>query len=480
MEDNNGESIWLNLPNDIMETIADKAGDISTGRALFRSVCRPWRAAVPDTPRLLLPAAQQDGADDPLLFPLSRGWSLAVDVRDTSCHLTHLAAGATAPLPSLNAVRSTAAASSRVVRHGYEHAAAPAATPAGTTPPRHRKNFRVKRSFRVASSAGDRRRRTRSGWKIRMNSSWKSIYLQDPGLSSDDDRFRIKIKYLWYLMLLETDLEFSDLLRLAVHVPPENTPAASTVGIVIMMYHPIQGKTGMVFCRPGDAEWTKIENPIDDDEFRHNLIDFAYFDGKMFAMDRNGTTAAIDADTLEVIDLVGVPPETRNFTSRLFGTVNGDYAVDTVDHLHLLALPSKLLVVRVRVSSSSSVPESFDVFELGQDDDRDGGELEWRKLDGDDVGGNYGLFLDGHHATFSDDGGGGGSRIYYVQSGRSCRPRETAYCYSMRDKQMECLYSLPENCEEQYSTKPSWFVPYICLLLVIVVGNTTDYTVLQM
>lgn len=96
------ESAWTNLPGEIMELIADKAGDALTGRALSRSVCRSWRAAVPETPRLLLPAAAARGAGDEyaLVFPLSRGWSVVVDVRDTSCRLSHLATGATAPLPS--------------------------------------------------------------------------------------------------------------------------------------------------------------------------------------------------------------------------------------------------------------------------------------------------------------------------------------------------------------------------------------------
>ncbi|KAF0928554.1 hypothetical protein E2562_006000 [Oryza meyeriana var. granulata] len=279
-----GESGWTDLPGEIMELIADKASDACTGRTLFRSVCRPWRAAVPETPRLLIPAARRadDVSDEyALAFPLSRGWSIVVDIRDTSCHLSHMATGATAPLPRLNAVRATAA--SRVVHLGYEHYAMPAAIPA--------------KKHAVTS---------------------------------------------------------------AVHVPA-STPAASTDGMLIMMHHMLHGKTGMVFCRPSDAAWTKLDNPVDDEDGSHPLsfVDFAYFDGKMFGVDRNGTTAVIDAATLEVVDLVDVPPETA------------------------------------RVKSSK--PERFDVFELGQDQD---GALAWRKVAGHDVGGNYDLFLDGHHATY--------------------------------------------------------------------------------
>jgi hypothetical protein len=51
------------------------------------------------------------------VFPVARGWSVIVDLRDTSCRLSHLATGATAALPDINAVR--AAGAYRVVRHGY-------------------------------------------------------------------------------------------------------------------------------------------------------------------------------------------------------------------------------------------------------------------------------------------------------------------------------------------------------------------------
>uniref|UniRef100_A0A0E0F0I3 KIB1-4 beta-propeller domain-containing protein n=1 Tax=Oryza meridionalis TaxID=40149 RepID=A0A0E0F0I3_9ORYZ len=398
------EPAWTNLPGEIMELIADKTGDALTGRALSRSVCRSWRAAVPETPRLLLPAAAARGAGDEyaLVFPLSRGWSVVVDVRDTSCRLSHLATGATAPLPRLNAVRATAG--SRVVH------------------------------------------------LVRMNPAWKRSFRppDTEHASTGDEQFRIKIKFLWYSMFLESDLQFSHLLRFAVHVPP----AASTDGMLIMMYHPVQGDTGMVFCRPGDAAWTKLDNPIDDDKHVYNLVEFAYLDGKMFAMDRGGTTAVIDAATLEVLDLVDAPPGTCNVSNKLLGTANGDDTVMSLDYLHLVALPSKLLVVRIRVNKSSLEPESFDVFELGRQDHHDG-ELAWREVAGDDVSGNYDLFLDEHHATFGGGGAGGdsGSRIYYVHDGKE------AYCYSMRHGELKCVYSSPEGSEERCSTMHSWFVP---------------------
>uniref|UniRef100_A0A0E0MA96 KIB1-4 beta-propeller domain-containing protein n=1 Tax=Oryza punctata TaxID=4537 RepID=A0A0E0MA96_ORYPU len=405
MEDKDGESAWTNLPGEIMELIADKASDALTGCALSRSVCQSWRTAVPETPRLmLLPAARGVGDEYALVFPLSRGWSIVVDVRDTSCHLSHLATGATAPLPRLSAVRATAA--SRVEHLGYEHYAMPDAPGART----HSRNFRVKRRFCMASAGGDRRR-------------------------------RIRIKFLNYYLLFETNLEFSHWLRFAVHVPAD-TPAASTDGMLIMMYHPVQGKTGMVFWRPGDAAWTKLDNPVDGEDGSSDplsFVDFAYFDAKMFAMDRNGKTVVIDAAT------------------RDYGPADRDADTDSLDYLHLVALPSKLLVVRARVKPSGA--ESFDVFELGQEQDHDGA-LEWHEVaGGGDVGGNYDLFLDDHHTTFGGGGGGGGSQIYYVHGGWTRGSRAAAYRYSMWDGEMECVYSSPEDCEEQYSTKPCWFVP---------------------
>ncbi|KAL6594962.1 hypothetical protein ACP70R_048065 [Stipagrostis hirtigluma subsp. patula] len=98
------------LPAHLLELIADKTRDAVSGVTLFRSVCPAWRAAAAEAPRLLLPVPRNSattppraGSEHALVFPLARGWSIVVDVRDTSCRLSHLATGATAALPDLNA-----------------------------------------------------------------------------------------------------------------------------------------------------------------------------------------------------------------------------------------------------------------------------------------------------------------------------------------------------------------------------------------
>uniref|UniRef100_A0A0D9XM08 DUF295 domain-containing protein n=1 Tax=Leersia perrieri TaxID=77586 RepID=A0A0D9XM08_9ORYZ len=250
-----------------------------------------------------------------------------------------------------------------------------------------------------------------SCWKVVINPAWKRRLKQESvdNVTGDDDGYRIRIKFLWYFMFLETDLDFSDMLRFAVHVPA----AASADGMVIMMYH--------------------MERHDGGDGRRHAGI------GRPRRRAAGHVQHRLDQAVRPLL---------------------GD-DVTVVDRLHLAALPSKLLVVRVRVvpsSSSSSEPESFDVFELGRHDG--GGELEWRKVDGDGVdGGNYDLFLDGHHATIFGCGGGG--RIYYVHEKWMVGDAGVAaYCYRMRDGELECVYKPPpEDCMEQYSTKPSWFVP---------------------
>jgi hypothetical protein len=77
--------------------------------------------------------------------------------------------------------------------------------------------------------------------------------------------------------------------------------------MLVTMYHMLQGKTGLVFCRPGDAAWTKLDNPgVDDDgddgpsEAPH-FHDFAYLDGEIFALDRDGVTVVFDSATLEAV-----------------------------------------------------------------------------------------------------------------------------------------------------------------------------------
>jgi hypothetical protein len=91
---------WLcKLPFDVLNHIAQLTRDALTGHTTFRSVCRTWRAAVAPAPRLLPPSPHNAAA---LVFPLSSGWSIVVDPRDITCHLSHLATGATAALPKLN------------------------------------------------------------------------------------------------------------------------------------------------------------------------------------------------------------------------------------------------------------------------------------------------------------------------------------------------------------------------------------------
>nr|CAB3485011.1 unnamed protein product [Digitaria exilis] len=226
---------WSNLPSDLLRLIAQRSRDAVTGLAAFRSVCRTWRAAVGPAPRLLLPRA--GSASDPtLVFPLARGWSIVVDARDASCHLSHLATGATAALPKLtNAVRDI-----------YGH-----------------------RPDAVRSWAFHR-----------------------------------------------TYAAFTYSLRFAIHVPPgDSDPLAAAAGMTVMMYHLMHGRTGMLFCRPGDAAWTKVKkpSPLQHGCLRYGFFDFVYHDGKMFGMGgTNGQMAVYDAATLDVLHVVGAPPDTNN------------------------------------------------------------------------------------------------------------------------------------------------------------------------
>ncbi|KAJ1254630.1 hypothetical protein BS78_03G028100 [Paspalum vaginatum] len=370
---------WLSLPLDLLELIAQRSRNAVTGLAAFRSVCRTWRAVVGPAPRLLLPRCRRadddpDLADDPadytLVFPLSSGWCIVADGRDTSCHLSHLATGRTAALPKLNATYDA-------VEHlGYVY---------------------------------------RAAWKV-----------SEPRL-----------------------LCFMDGLRFAVHVPP------GAAGMTILMHH-MNRPGSMVFCRPGDGAWTNVEKrwrttaPTD---LVGDFLDFAYHDGKMFRLDIHCRTVVFDAATLDVVHRVPCPPLTA--TPNLSGN---DY-----DYIHLVALPSKLVLIQT--SSVSCRPVAFHIFELVSD----AGGLAWVKVAD---AGNYELFLDSYHATFKENIGNGahrGTRIYYVHDdhqgpdGLSLFCPRTAYCYSVHDNKLEGVYSRsPEDsrADEYYSTnKPSWFVP---------------------
>ncbi|CAM0958001.1 unnamed protein product [Alopecurus aequalis] len=369
---------WINLPFDLLEPIAQRSRDAITGFDTFRSVCRTWRSAVRPAvaPRLLLPAPENGAAPRggskyaPLVFPLSRGWSIVVDVGDVSCHLKHLPTGATAAMPKINAVRDNSVSEGKIMIECWNHR-------------------------------------------------------------------RIFMSYL----------DFSDLFKFAIHIPP-STPAASTDGMVIMMHHLIQGNTGMVFCRPGDVAWTKIANPNSEDSF----ADFAYFEGKMLAVDDKGATLVFDATTLQLLYQIDLPPATPNFKAKIFG-----YTPDESHCLRLVALPGKVLLVKIRVNSSKA-PEGFDVLALSGSGKADGGQA-WRKVTGDDIGDSHELFLDCYHATFRDARDGRVIRIYFHDNFSDTVGSGAAYCYNMQDDKLECIYRESEDNRCLYSTRASWFVP---------------------
>ncbi|KAF8769393.1 hypothetical protein HU200_006600 [Digitaria exilis] len=292
---------WSNLPSDLLRLIAQRSRDAVTGLAAFRSVCRTWRAAVGPAPRLLLPRA--GSASDPtLVFPLARGWSIVVDARDASCHLSHLATGAAAALPKLtNAVRDI-----------YGH-----------------------RPDAVRSWAFHR-----------------------------------------------TYAAFTYSLRFAIHVPPDDSdPTAAAAGMTVMMYHLMHGRTGMLFCRPGDAAWTKVKkpNPLQHGCLRYGFFDFVYHDGKMFGMGgTNGQMAVYDAATLDVLHVVPTPPVPSKLSSKMYGRTTKMYGVavdlEDYDYINLVSLPSKLILVMTSVKSS--LPVAFNIFELRSTPD---GGLTWHK-----------------------------------------------------------------------------------------------------
>ncbi|CAD6214995.1 unnamed protein product [Miscanthus lutarioriparius] len=383
MADEEKRPDWSDLPTDLLENIGRRTRDAVTGLAAFRSVCRAWRAAVGPAPRLLLPRAGP--SEDALVFPLSRGWSIVVDARDASCRLSHLATGATAALPRLNAVRH---AGSDVVTH--------------------------------------------------------LTYLHRPD-------FHTAVR-TW--MLCRNYLQFTDFFRFAVHVPPGAPPttAAAAASMTIMMSHMmlVPPGAGMLCCRPGDAAWTLVNTPV---PVNLGYFDLAYHDGKMFGFD--GQMTVFDATTLHALCIVQPPPATPNLANKMYGICTQK---EEFNFVHLVALPSKLVLVRTSVKSSR--PVAFDVFELGSTPDG----LAWLKVRD---AGDYELFLDGYHTTFRENNGvnGGGTRIYYVHdvatAGYVNEERwllPVAYCYSMQDNKLECVYMPPEDIHQR-STKPSWFVP---------------------
>ena len=99
-----------------------------------------------------------------------------------------------------------------------------------------------------------------------------------------------------------------------------------------------------MFCRPGDAALTKLDNAVvEDDEDAYNgaslfsFADFAYLDGRIFALDINGGTAVFDAATLDVLDVVDAPPGTANVATRMWGCRHPQGDRNRRDYLHLVA-----------------------------------------------------------------------------------------------------------------------------------------------
>lgn len=128
----------------------------------------------------------------------------------------------------------------------------------------------------------------------------------------------------------------------------------------------------------------------------------------MLALDDKGVTVVLDAETLEVLYQIDLPPATSNFRYKLSGD-----APDEFSCLRLVAMPSKVLLVKICIKSSR--PEGFPIFELSSGSEKGDGGPVWRKVAGDDIEGDHELFLDGYHATFGDDRDGGGTRIYYFK-----------------------------------------------------------------
>ncbi|XBJ09757.1 hypothetical protein VPH35_014773 [Triticum aestivum] len=280
-----------------------------------------------------------------------------------------------------------------------------------------------------------------------MCSFYLSFYKPCPRPRYHYQQFKIKIHSRYGPVEYSNYIELSNYFRFAVHVPP-GTPACSTEGMVIMMYHWLHVSNGVVFCRPGDTAWTIIGN---DNSINNCFVDFAYFDGKMFAMDRNCVTTVFDAMILKIFYQIDVPLATSNFAFRLCGGI----IPEKLECLHLVALPHKLLLVKVLMESYE-----FRVFELASESEEDN-RLAWRKVTEDEGIGNYDIFMDAYHATFSNSDDGSGTRIYHVDNELFGTARCVwGSCYNMHDNKMECIYEPPEDdYNDYYSTKPSWFVP---------------------
>jgi hypothetical protein len=211
---------WLELTSDLLEPIAERSRDVITGVTSFRSVCRTWRTAVTEAPRLLLPvpengsAPPRAGSEHALVFPLSRGWSIVVDALDASCHLSHLTTGATAPLPKINALCDSKT-SSDITHITYVHHTDDESAREGLWKP---------------------------GTKIK-------IFIPSVGAFFPSYR------------------DFSDGFRFSLDVPPGNVEASTDNMVIIMCHSAFLGlkKKTIALCRPGDATWTMLPNSLSSD-----------------------------------------------------------------------------------------------------------------------------------------------------------------------------------------------------------------------
>lgn len=196
------------------------------------------------------------------------------------------------------------------------------------------------------------------------------------------------------------------------------------------------------------AAWTEMVGSYSS----YDNADFAYSGGKMYCLESDyGVTNVFDAHTQKLLHRIGVPqPRPTSPVSSYVDFPRRN--LDEFHYLNLVALPSKLILVRTSGTKSSEL-KGVDVFEVGSRSED--GEIAWRKVTCDNIGGNYDLFIDGHHATFSDNGTGSGTRMYCVL-GRFEVPTTATYCYDMKDDKLECIYRSPAN---EFSTKPGWFLP---------------------
>ncbi|WVZ72704.1 hypothetical protein U9M48_021121 [Paspalum notatum var. saurae] len=162
-----------------------------------------------------------------------------------------------------------------------------------------------------------------------------------------------------------------DCLRFAVHVPAGGDADLVTAagGMTILMHH-MNRPGSMVFCCSGDGAWTNVEKRAPTDPLG-DFLHFAYHDGKMFRVDTDGETVAFDAATLDVVHRVPRPPLTATPNN-----LSGEH----YDYGHLVALPSKLVLIQT--STVSCRPVAFYIFELVVSNNTapDDGGLAWAKL----------------------------------------------------------------------------------------------------